>query len=34
MKLIEDINNTELELKKYKINPVNYISNFLLEKSN
>ena len=33
-KLIEDINKTELELKKYKINPINHISNFLLEKSN
>ncbi len=33
-KLIEDINKTELELKKYRINPINHISNFLLEKSN
>jgi len=33
-KLIEEINQTELTLKKYSINPVNLISNFLLEKSN
>lgn len=32
-KLIQDINQCELELKKYPINPVNFISNFLLEKS-
>tara|TARA_B100001057_G_C22851821_1_gene951239 strand:- start:475 stop:1455 length:981 start_codon:yes stop_codon:yes gene_type:complete len=32
-KLIEDINQCELELKKYSINPVNFVSNFLLEKS-
>jgi len=31
--LIEDINQCELELKKYSINPVNLVSNFLLEKS-
>ncbi len=33
-KLIEEINQTELTLKKYSINPINLISNFLLEKSN
>ena len=33
-KLIEEINQTELTLKKYSMNPVNLISNFLLEKSN
>ena len=32
-KLIEEINQTELTLKKYSINSVNLISNFLLEKS-
>ncbi len=32
--LIEDINQTELNLKKYSINSVNFLTNFLLEKSN
>ena len=32
--LIEDINQTELYLKKYSINSINFLSNFLLEKSN
>ena len=32
--LIEEINQTELSLKKYSINSVNFVSNFLLEKSN
>jgi len=32
-KLIEDINEIELNIKKYSINSINFISNFLLEKS-
>lgn len=34
IKLIEEINQTELSLKKYSVNPINFISNFILEKSN
>ena len=32
-KLIKDINDIELSIKKYSINSINFISNFLLEKS-
>ena len=32
-KLIEEINQIELNLKKYSVNQVNFISNFLLEKT-
>ena len=31
--LIKDINQTELNLKKYSMNSVNFVTNFLLEKS-
>ena len=31
-KLIEDINEIELNIKKYSINSINFISNFILEK--
>ena len=32
--LITDINETELQIKKMPVNSVNFITNFLLEKSN
>ena len=32
--LIQEINQTELNLKKYSINSINFVTNFLLEKAN
>ena len=34
VKLIEEINQIETTLKKYSMNNINFVSNFLLEKSN